>query len=80
MIGRVSPGTKLYGYCNGYFGRDSYGEKTVIALGVYNDNNWAVAEEKYFDMRTDEFKTHIVYATGFDIEEIEAWTVEEGDW
>ena len=26
-------GTKIYGYCNGYFGRDDYGAKIIIAEG-----------------------------------------------
>jgi hypothetical protein len=29
------------GYCDGYFGRDSYGEKQVVAFG----NNWIVLIE-----------------------------------
>ena len=24
-------GTKIYGYCNGYFGRDDYSAKIIIA-------------------------------------------------
>ena len=34
-------GTMLYGYCAGYFGRDSYGIKRVEALGA----DWVVARE-----------------------------------
>lgn len=26
-------GTKLYGYCNGYFGRDDYADKIIILEG-----------------------------------------------
>ena len=26
-------GTKIYGYCNGYFGRDDYEDKIIIAEG-----------------------------------------------
>jgi hypothetical protein len=26
-------GTVLYGYCNGFFGRDSYGDKVIEAVG-----------------------------------------------
>lgn len=32
-------GTMLYGFCNGYFGRDSYGNKRVEAVGA----DWLVA-------------------------------------
>lgn len=33
-------GIKIYGYCNGYFGRDSYEDKTIIASG----EDWVVAK------------------------------------
>lgn len=36
-------GRKIYGYCNGYFGRDDYEDKIIIAEGY----NWVVC--KYFD-------------------------------
>ena len=32
-------GTKLYGFCGGWFGRDAYGDKRVEAVGV----DWVVA-------------------------------------
>jgi hypothetical protein len=35
-------GLVLYGYCNGYFGRDSYRDKRVEAFGV----DWIVAREE----------------------------------
>lgn len=45
-------GEKLYGFCDGYFGRDSYTDKVIIMNGV----NWVVAIPKkgspeiaYFD-------------------------------
>lgn len=45
-------GKKVYGYCNGYFGRDSYDDKVIIMNGL----NWIVAipsdglpEIAYFD-------------------------------
>jgi hypothetical protein len=31
----------IYGFCGGYFGRDSYGNKTVIA----NGRDWVTFEE-----------------------------------
>lgn len=34
-------GRKLYGYCDGYFGRDSYGDKIIEAEGY----DWIVARE-----------------------------------
>ena len=33
-------GRRIYGYCNGYFGRDDYDDKIVVAEGV----NWVVCE------------------------------------
>lgn len=37
----IGIGTKLYGFCNGFFGRDSYGEKTIEGIGC----DWIVARE-----------------------------------
>jgi hypothetical protein len=36
-------GTVLYGYCNGYFGRDSYESKRVETVGA----DWVVARSEY---------------------------------
>lgn len=41
MIDPVRVGTVLYGYCGGFFGRDSYEDKRVEALGA----DWVVARE-----------------------------------
>lgn len=35
-------GTILYGYCNGYFGRDSYDDKRIEAVG----SDWVVVREE----------------------------------
>ena len=49
-------GTKLYGYCNGYFGRDSYEEKQIVYAGEnyivceYNDGWPCIA---IFDNKSD---------------------------
>lgn len=37
----IRTGTLLYGYCGGLFGRDSYSDKRVEAIGV----DWVVARE-----------------------------------
>lgn len=34
-------GMLLYGYCDGYFGRDSYGNKRIEAIG----HDWIVVRE-----------------------------------
>jgi hypothetical protein len=39
----VRVGTVLYGFCGGYFGRDSYSDKRVEAVGA----DWVVAREEY---------------------------------
>lgn len=39
MTGQILVGTILKGFCNGYFGRDSYDTKRVEAVGV----DWVVA-------------------------------------
>jgi len=33
-------GIKIYGFCNGFFGRDSYDDKIIIASG----EDWIVAK------------------------------------
>jgi hypothetical protein len=38
----IEIGTLLNGYCNGFFGRDSYGEKRVEGSGV----DWVVVREE----------------------------------
>ena len=37
----VGVGDILYGFCQGFFGRDSYGEKTIEAIG----RDWVVVRE-----------------------------------
>jgi len=37
----VRVGTVLYGYCNGYFGRGSYGDRRIEAIG----SDWVVVRE-----------------------------------
>lgn len=37
----IRVGTVLYGFCHGAFGRDSYGDKRVEAIGA----DWVVARE-----------------------------------
>ena len=37
----LEPGDVLSGFCEGYFGRDSYGEKIVVAMG----RDWVVCRE-----------------------------------
>lgn len=50
-------GDTLYGYCNGYFGRESYEDKTVVYAGdnyivcEYSDSYPCVA---IFDKESDE--------------------------
>lgn len=36
-------GETFYGYCDGYFGRDSYDDKTVVHVG----KNYLLCEDKY---------------------------------
>lgn len=35
-------GMMLYGYCNGYFGRDSYEDKRIEAIG----HDWVVVRDQ----------------------------------
>lgn len=38
-------GEMLYGFCNGYFGRDSYDKKRIEAVGA----DWIVCRDEYDD-------------------------------
>ena len=38
---RLNVGDTLYGFCGGYFGRDSYSDKRVEAIG----KDWVVARD-----------------------------------
>jgi hypothetical protein len=46
----LQPGTKLYGYCGGIFGRDSYHDKVIIHRGYYGGRNYLVVApvEEYY--------------------------------
>jgi hypothetical protein len=35
-------GIQIYGFCNGYFGRDSYNDKVIIASG----EDWIVGKSR----------------------------------
>lgn len=52
----IEPGDRIMGFCGGMFGRDSYGEKTVVAVG----RDWIVAREE---------DGTVVLATGEDVHE-----------
>ena len=69
-------GTRIYGFCNGYFGRDNYEPKVIILEG----KTWIVCS--YLDPNKDR-----VACVNFDSEEekiecIEEWSIEpeEEDW
>ena len=51
-------GTKIYGYCDGYFGRDDYSDKVIIL----EDKKWIVC--LYLDTDNDR-----VTCVNFDTEE-----------
>jgi len=61
-------GTTIYGFCNGYFGRDSYDDKVIIASG----ENWIVGKTQY---------GYVEFASFDDGEEMEeliaSWSVRE---
>lgn len=42
MAQSIRVGAVLYGFCGGCFGRDSYGDKRVEAIGA----DWVVAREE----------------------------------
>jgi len=51
-------GQKLYGYCDGYFGRDSYETKRIEGFGI----DWIVARESDWSCATEEIETKILFA------------------
>jgi hypothetical protein len=61
-------GIKIFGYCNGYFGRDSYDDKIIIASG----EDWIVAksEEGLNEFASFDNPTEMW-------EQIEKWRIEE---
>lgn len=44
----IPVGSVLRGFCNGYFGRDAYADKTVIAVGEHKGVNWILVQEELF--------------------------------
>lgn len=51
---QIFVGTILYGYCNGYFGRDSYGPKRVEGVG----EDWLVARDNIGRLYFATFANH----------------------
>lgn len=63
-------GIKIFGYCNGYFGRDSYDDKIIIASGedwIVAKNNRGQSEFASFDSTDEMWKL------------IDEWRFEEVD-
>jgi len=58
----ITPGTRLTGFCNGYFGHN-WSDKLVIASGIWGDRNWCVVEED----------GELFFARGFSDDEAAAW-------
>lgn len=70
---RINVGDTLYGFCSGYFGRDSYGQKRVVARGNERGHNWMVV--------WDEWSGGLLFAKGFSIQEAVSWKEEdEKNW
>lgn len=63
-------GIRIFGYCNGFFGRDSYDDKTIIASG----SDWIVAQT---DSGENEFAT---FEDGEEMERYIAYWSEESNW
>lgn len=70
---KINVGDTLYGFCNGYFGRDSYGDKSVVAKGNERGHNWIVA--------WDEWEGQLLFAEGFSEDDALNWTTDDDkDW
>ena len=63
MLGQI-----LYGFCNGYFGRDSYGEKRIEGIGV----DWIVARDE------DGYPQTATFNKGEDIRKLlSTWSIDK---
>lgn len=76
MMSPLSPGMRLHGFCGGAFGRDGYGEKVVVASGVWNGRVWVVAEIPTYP------GPWLGLASGVTVTDAESWLIpdEEGDF
>lgn len=63
-------GTTLFGFCNGFFGRDSYEDKVIIASG----SNWIVADSGSIHPEFASFGENENMAVY-----IHEWSIEPGD-
>lgn len=68
MTNPLGPGMRVNNFCAGAFGRDSYGEKLIIAAGTWNGKNWAVAEDESIGL---------VFAESFEDFDAKRWLVSE---
>lgn len=64
-----APGDVIYGYCNGFFGRDDYDTKTCIVVG----SKYAVFKNE------EEYYTIINYSNYLDKETVDKWKDKENE-
>ena len=62
-------GMTLYGYCGGYFGRNSYNAKTIEGIG----SDWIVARDNLLDEPEIAYFPDGVYADK-NLAKLETWT------
>ena len=68
-------GTRIYGYCEGYFGRDDYSDKIIILDGC----SWIVCA--YLDGWGKERVTHVNFDSPEEkVKCIKKWSVRDDDW
>ena len=65
-------GKTLHGFCNGYFGRDSYSDKTIVYVGT----DYIVAENSYGKPVVAQFEYENIDKI---IELIETWMFDDSD-
>ena len=68
-----SCGDTLYGFCNGYFGRDDYDTKICVMV----TNKYAVFQ--YLDGEFEENATVLNFKEELDKEFVDKWKIEETD-
>lgn len=66
----LKTGVIIQGFCNGYFGRDSYEDKKILSWGEEDDRIWIVAIE-------DDLHRSFVVASDVPAEVIDTWEFRE---
>lgn len=70
-MSNIRVGTKLYGFCGGFFGRDDYNDKRVEAIGT----DWVVVRYENGGVGFASFADD----DGYTLDDLEQYTAERVD-